>query len=387
LRPFVAGADYCRRDTSCSWHEVAIMRVRLSTLFVFLASATLATANESIDFEEQIQPILSEHCTKCHGPEKAQAKLRLDTIAGIEAKWQADPELIVAGKPEESELYERLVLPEDNPKRMPKGAAPLAPAQIELIANWIKQGAILTTAAEVAAGPSVTTKKAEKLPLPQVEAAAPAAIEKLLAAGARVATLYAGSNLLEVSFAGRGEPASDAEVALLAEVAEQVYALNLADAKISATGLEPLANLNNLAWLRLERSSVTDAGLKPIAQLPRLEYLNLYGTEVSDAGLAHLAGLKHLARLYLWQTKVSYDKAMGLERAIPGLIVNLGFDHPEVVKHRLTGELDAARKQAEAAAKVLSKAKARLEAAKRNKVATAARVTELETQLQKIASP
>ena len=51
------------------------------------------------------------------------------------------------------------------------------------------------------------------------------------------------------------------EIALLAGVAEQVYALNLADSKPTDAGLAPLAGLKNLATLHLERSSVTDAGL------------------------------------------------------------------------------------------------------------------------------
>lgn len=369
------------------------MFVRLLLATFLAASASIAAADGSIDFEQQIQPIFVEHCAKCHGEEKAQSKLRLDNVVGIEAKWQAEPELIVAGKPDESELYKRLVLPVDSPKRMPKGADPLAPAQIELIANWIKQGAVLTAAAaataatESAAAPPAETKTPKKLPLPEVGAPSQAAIDKLSAAGARVTPLFAGSNLLEVSFAGRSEPVGDAEVALLADVAEQVYALNLADAKLSDSGLAPLADLKNLAWLHLERSDVTDVGLEPIAKLPRLEYLNLYGTGIGDAGLAHMAGLKHLGRLYLWQTKVSYDRAMGLERDIPGLIVNLGFDHPEVVKHRLTGELETARKQAEAAASEATEAKTRLEQAEKNQESTAARVTELEKQLQELASP
>jgi mono/diheme cytochrome c family protein len=369
------------------------MFVRLLLATFFAASASIAVADGSIDFEQQIQPIFVKHCAKCHGEKKAQSKLRLDNVAGIEAKWQAEPELIVAGKPDESELYKRLVLPADSPKRMPKGADPLPQAQVELIANWIKQGAVLTVAAATTASTDTSAtapaekKSLEKLPLPEASAAPQSAIDKLTAAGARVMPLFAGSNLLEVSFAGRSEPAGDAEVALLADVAEQVYALNLADAKLSDSGLAPLADLKNLGWLHLERSNVTDAGLEPLAKLPRLEYLNLYGTGIGDAGLAHVAGLKHLARLYLWQTKVSYDRAMGLERDIPGLIVNLGFDHPEVVKHRLTGELESARKQAETAATEATAAKTRLEQAEKNKEATAARVTEIEKQLQNLTSP
>ena len=46
--------------------------------------------------------------------------MRLHTAAALKEKWDADKELIVAGKPEKSELYKRLVLPADDKKRMPK---------------------------------------------------------------------------------------------------------------------------------------------------------------------------------------------------------------------------------------------------------------------------
>lgn len=331
------------------------MFVRTNALLAALMSlgVSSAFAAETIDFAKQIEPIFAAHCVKCHGAEKVQAKLRLDTVAGIEEKLHAKPQLIVAGKPDDSLLYQRLVLPADNPKRMPKGGDPLGKEQIELVAAWIKQGALLTTLSAVAA-PNATPAEAakpavEKPALPEVAPAPRAAIDTLLAAGARVSPLFAGSNLLEVSFAGRGEPAGDAEVALVGGVAEQVYTLNLAGAKVTPGGMAPLAAMPHLAWLHLERASIDDEALAHVSGLKELEYLNLYGTPITDAGLKHLSKLPRLGRLYLWQTKVSYDAATSLEQAIPGLIVNLGYDHPVVAQKRLAQELERAQKQLDAA--------------------------------------
>jgi Planctomycete cytochrome C len=362
----------------------------LAAALLFGASAQ--AADEKIDFVKQIQPILVESCGKCHGAEKAQGKMRLHTAAALKEKWDADKELIVAGEPEKSELYARLVLPADDKKRMPKGGDPLAKEKIELIAKWIKEGAVLPTAAAVPAAdpgakPEATEapKKAEKpaeLPLPKVDPAPKEAIDKLTAAGAQVMPLFADSPLLTVSFAHRSEPAGDAEVALLAGVAEQCYGLNLADSKPTDAGLAPLAGLKNLAELHLERSSVTDAGLVHIKGLGSLQYLNLFGTGITDAGLEHLKGLKHLQKLYLWQTKVNYEPAMALEKDTPGLMVNLGFNHPVVMKMRLTKELEAAKKQAEEAKADETKAQQQLEAAKKNAESVNARVADVEKQLK-----
>jgi mono/diheme cytochrome c family protein len=354
-------------------------------------------AEEKVDYEKQIQPIFVQHCAGCHGEKMASAKLRLHTVAGLQEKWKADAELIVAGKPDESELYKRLVLPADDKKRMPKKADPLPKETTDLIAKWISEGATLPAQPPVPpeTPPTPTDKPAEapaaekpaEVPLPEVAPAPKEAIDALSAAGAQVMPLFAESPLLQVSFAHRSEPAGDAEVALLTPVAEQVYALNLAGTKTTDAGLAPLAALKNLAVLHLERSAVTDAWLAHVAGLANLQYLNLFGTGITDEGLKHLANLKHLQRLYLWQTKASYDVAMNMEKATPGLMVNLGYNHPMVMKIRLTKELEVVKKQSEEAKAEETKAQQQLEAAKKNAETVNARLADVEKQLKELETP
>jgi hypothetical protein len=362
---------------------------------VLMIAANNVSADDKVDFAKQIQPILSESCGKCHGEKKASAKLRLDSAANIKAKWDGQKDLIVAGEPDKSELYKRITLPAADKKRMPKGGDPLAQDKIDLIAKWIKEGAVLPVAAAVAAiapakpptadAAAAAPKKEEKpieIPLPKVVPAPKEAIDKLTAAGAQVMPLFADSSLLTVSFAHRPEPAGDAEIALVSGVAEQCYGLNLADSKPTDAGLAPLEGLKNLAELHLERSAVTDAGLAHIKGVASLQYLNLFGTGITDAGIPNLKGLKNLRKLYLWQTKVGYDPAMELEKEIPGLMVNLGYNHPVVMKMRLTKELEATKKQVEEAKADEAKAQQALDSAKKNSEAVNARVTDIEKQLK-----
>lgn len=393
------------------------MMTRAFLLSAALAGSTVVTAAaaETVDFAKQIQPIFDEHCAKCHGADKALGKLRLNTPAGIVEKLAAKPQLLVAGKPEESELYKRLTLPEDNPKRMPKMADPLPKETIELIANWIKEGAVLPAAVAEPTPPEKPAEKPADKPvekpaenaaekpaespaadkskevdpakLPDVPPAPAEAVNRLTAANAQVTPLFGGSSLLTVSFARRDQPASDAELALLADVATQVYSLDLSGAKLSDAGVAQLAKLNNLTALHLELSSVTDAGLAHVAGLGSLRYLNLYGTGITDEGLKHLAGLRHLQKLYLWQTKASYEAATALEKGTPGLIVNLGYNHPAVAKARLTKEIEVAKKQAEDAKAESAKVEQQLEAAKKNLEATNARVAEIEKELKALEPP
>src|SRR5438874_9210828 len=69
----------------------------------------------TVDFNRQIRHILSENCFACHGPdEKARkAKLRLDTKEGAFGKLKGGGFPLVAGKPDESELFLRITSQEE----------------------------------------------------------------------------------------------------------------------------------------------------------------------------------------------------------------------------------------------------------------------------------
>ncbi len=109
------------------------------------SSNTLA-ANEKIDYNFHIRPILSDRCFKCHGPDanKREANLRLDTEAGAYAALKDNPaaHAIVKGKPELSEVYLRITT-KDSTQLMPppESNLKLSEDEITLIKKWIEQGA------------------------------------------------------------------------------------------------------------------------------------------------------------------------------------------------------------------------------------------------------
>src|SRR5439155_11430091 len=98
----------------------------------------------AIDFARQIRPILSDNCFACHGPDDSQrkAKLRLDTKDGITKELRSGGFAVVPGKPQDSELFQRITS-HDPDERMPpaKTNKKITPQQAELIKQWIAEGA------------------------------------------------------------------------------------------------------------------------------------------------------------------------------------------------------------------------------------------------------
>jgi hypothetical protein len=112
---------------------------------IWLARPGLAAepGDSKVDFNRDIRPILSDVCFQCHGPDKAQRKgdLRLDVKDDV-YKDRGGYALVAPGKPDQSELYARLI-DADEKQRMPPPDAlrQLSKAEIELFKKWIEQGA------------------------------------------------------------------------------------------------------------------------------------------------------------------------------------------------------------------------------------------------------
>ncbi|MBL9211474.1 MAG: PSD1 domain-containing protein [Opitutaceae bacterium] len=102
-----------------------------------------ARAAETIDFNRQILPILSDACFHCHGPDAAtrEAKLRLDQRDGI-FRTREGVTVVAPGKPDASELILRISSPHEDEVMPPRKASrQLKPAEIELLKRWVAAGA------------------------------------------------------------------------------------------------------------------------------------------------------------------------------------------------------------------------------------------------------
>ncbi|TWU00874.1 PSD1 and planctomycete cytochrome C domain-containing protein [Stieleria varia] len=93
--------------------------------------------SDTILFNRDIRPILSENCFHCHGPDRAtrHADLRLD-------QPESAANVLAGDSPDDSELVRR-ILSDDPDEQMPPpdSRKALTPDQISKLTRWVEQGA------------------------------------------------------------------------------------------------------------------------------------------------------------------------------------------------------------------------------------------------------
>ncbi|MEW6158527.1 MAG: PSD1 and planctomycete cytochrome C domain-containing protein [Verrucomicrobiota bacterium] len=111
---------------------------------VWIELFPLEAASSSIDFSRDVQPILSDNCYACHGPDSAKRKagLRLDDPDSAKKVLKSGTRAIVPGDPVRSSLIERITS-KDADELMPpeESGKTLTPAQVDVLRRWIKEGA------------------------------------------------------------------------------------------------------------------------------------------------------------------------------------------------------------------------------------------------------
>jgi hypothetical protein len=125
--------------------SAALVLAGLGALGSFGADAPGAkTPPRPVDFSRQVRPILSNYCFQCHGPDEhaRKARLRLDVREAATGELPDGSRAIVPGRPDESELFARLTIADENHAMPPRklGKKPTA-REVETLRRWIKEGA------------------------------------------------------------------------------------------------------------------------------------------------------------------------------------------------------------------------------------------------------
>src|SRR5688572_7140369 len=95
---------------------------------------------DSIDFSAQVKPIINKRCISCHGGVKRNANLSLLFRKEALDTAESGKLAIVPGDPGNSELMHRIT--SDDPEyRMPYKEEPLTQNEIDILRQWIREGA------------------------------------------------------------------------------------------------------------------------------------------------------------------------------------------------------------------------------------------------------
>ncbi len=293
---------------------------------------------EAVVYTAIVQPVLQSKCYSCHGPSKQKGKLRLDQPDFI-LKGGEEGKAVTAGKPEESEMIRRILLPlEDKDHMAPKEKPQLTTAEVSLLQWWVRTGADFSKKVKelpqdeaikpvLLALQSGTDMKSEKksgdIPETEVKSGDTAVINQLNREGVVVIPVARNSNYLSVNFVAAVENA-DRLVQQLEPLAKQIIWVKMDDAVLSEKSWELISRLKAITRLQIRNTNITDQSIKNLVTLQDLSSLSITGTQVTAAGLQALQDLKKLKQIYLYQSGVTAADWQELQRTFPGAVLDTG---------------------------------------------------------------
>lgn len=122
-----------------------LSKKKIVIAFAFIIAAgiilvSLFFSEREIDFNADVKPILNKKCISCHGGVKQQAGFSVLFREEALAPTKSGKPAIVPGHPEDSEFIRR-ISSNDPEERMPYKHPALDAGEINILRNWVKQGA------------------------------------------------------------------------------------------------------------------------------------------------------------------------------------------------------------------------------------------------------
>jgi hypothetical protein len=96
---------------------------------------------KSYTYAKDVAPIVKTYCMSCHGSDNDNpSELSMDDYETL-MKGGKHGVPVVAGKPDESPMYFKLLPEPPFGRQMPRGRKKITPEAVKLIHDWIEQGA------------------------------------------------------------------------------------------------------------------------------------------------------------------------------------------------------------------------------------------------------
>src|SRR5215813_3503288 len=145
---------------------------RISVLALCLV-ALCASAEDKINYQDHILPLIEANCSKCHNADKKKADLELTSYQGA-LKGSGSGVVAISGNPEGSKLWKALTHSEE--PFMPPSRPKLDDKDLQLFRKWIAGGllesatgkavAAVTSGADLTLKPEALGKPDGPAPMP-----------------------------------------------------------------------------------------------------------------------------------------------------------------------------------------------------------------------------
>lgn len=285
-------------------------------------------------YEDVILPVLEAKCAGCHNDSRSKGEFSMASFQTILKGGESGKPGIMAGQADSSEMYRRLILPEDDDDRMPpKGKTPLTQQETGLLKCWIQKGAGMNMHVTELRNDSTTNMMVNHI-LPELKRyrrkqliarARNELLQRSLDTVARQLNISiqkdtsADENYYTVAMKFPPARLTNEQFRELSPFAEVFTKMSLVSSGIEDDGLYHIGHMVNLKELYLQKTNVTGSGLIHLKGLSQLEILNLSYTKIDDKAVLELLNIPNLREVYLFQTKTSPDVIKALQEYKPAL--------------------------------------------------------------------
>jgi uncharacterized membrane protein len=286
-------------------------------------------------YEDMLLPVFEAKCISCHNDSRAKGEFSMTSYQKMLKGGESGAAGIVPGEPDSSDIYRRLMLPEDDDDRMPpKGKTPLTVHEISLLKKWIASGAklnshMLAMKQQPGAATAINNVLPELKKYRRKQQVAKIKMTELkhsldtLAASLNVTiepdTSADEDNMYVLSMKFPPARFTGNQLVELTPYGNAFSKLSLVSSGIHDEALYHIAQMPNIKALYLQKTNLDGSGIIHLKNMQNLEVLNLSYTKVDDKSVLDLLQIPNLREVYLFQTKASPDVIKALQEYKPTL--------------------------------------------------------------------
>ncbi|WP_026462971.1 c-type cytochrome domain-containing protein [Adhaeribacter aquaticus] len=290
--------------------------------------------SEMLVYHDVVVPVLNQKCMSCHNENKAKGDLIMTTYEAMLKGGKGEHPTLVPGSAKESDMFRRVMLPEDDDDHMPtKGKPNLTKDEIELIAWWINHGADTTMrvpqmATDQQIKPVLTNYLTDLKTQQRTKFLQQQSLKDLLKeipASNNVVLQLDPYDEKGINLSMPFPPGifADKDIIKLQPLFPSITKASVMGSEITDDALYHIGQMSALQELYLQQTKIDGSGLIHLSSLKNLHLLDLSKTQVNDGQLLHVLQLPALEDLILYETTVSKEVVEAIRKNKPDLNVKL----------------------------------------------------------------